>query len=171
MSCPLAQQTCVDQAVMNDSTASLDRLPARQLMRTNGPLYRQLADILRTPIADGSFPVGASLPEGSRDRRSLRHQPDHRPPGAPRARRRRPDPQALRQAGRGRRASATDAPRLEPQEFRRHRRLCRERGARHQELSPRDRRRPPPGSSAWPRTSGATACTPSSSPAGAPTPR
>ncbi len=48
---------------MNDSTASLDRLPARPLIRTNGPLYRQLADILRTPIADGSFPVGASLPK------------------------------------------------------------------------------------------------------------
>jgi GntR family transcriptional regulator len=50
-------------AVMKDSTASLDRLPARPLIRTNGPLYRQLADILRTPIADGSFPVGASLPK------------------------------------------------------------------------------------------------------------
>ena len=48
---------------MNDSTASLDRLPARRLIRTNGPLYRQLADILRAPIADGSFPVGASLPK------------------------------------------------------------------------------------------------------------
>lgn len=48
---------------MNDSTVSLDRLPARQLMRSNGPLYRQLADILRSPIADGSFPVGASLPK------------------------------------------------------------------------------------------------------------
>jgi GntR family transcriptional regulator len=48
---------------MNDSTASLDRLPARQLIRTHGPLYRQLADILRAPIADGSFPVGASLPK------------------------------------------------------------------------------------------------------------
>lgn len=48
---------------MDDSTTSLDRLPGRPLIRTNGPLYRQLADILRTPIADGSFPVGASLPK------------------------------------------------------------------------------------------------------------
>ena len=48
---------------MNESTASLHRLPARHLLRTSGPLYRQLADILRTPIADGSFPIGASLPK------------------------------------------------------------------------------------------------------------
>ncbi|MDW6024022.1 GntR family transcriptional regulator [Mesorhizobium sp. BAC0120] len=32
-------------------------------MRVNGPLYRQVADILREPIGNGSFPVGSELPK------------------------------------------------------------------------------------------------------------
>ena len=48
---------------MDDSTLSPDPLPGRTLVRANGPLYAQLADILREPIADGSFPVGAELPK------------------------------------------------------------------------------------------------------------
>jgi GntR family transcriptional regulator len=48
---------------MSPRSVSLDSLPARQLLRNNGPLYRQLADILRSPIVDGRFPVGASLPK------------------------------------------------------------------------------------------------------------
>src|SRR6478735_8057231 len=42
---------------------SLSPLPARQLLRDDGPLYRQLAAILRAPIVDGSYPLGAPLPK------------------------------------------------------------------------------------------------------------
>ena len=45
------------------SELSLDRLPAQRLLRANGPLYRQLAEILRAPIVDGTYPVGAPLPK------------------------------------------------------------------------------------------------------------
>jgi GntR family transcriptional regulator len=38
-------------------------LPVRQLVRAAGPLYRQLAAILRRSIADGSYPAGAALPK------------------------------------------------------------------------------------------------------------
>jgi GntR family transcriptional regulator len=43
--------------------AALDLLPARTLLRRNGPLYRQLADMLRASILDGTYPIGASLPK------------------------------------------------------------------------------------------------------------
>ena len=43
--------------------AALDLLPQRPLVRSNGPLYRQLADILRTPITSGVFAVGSELPK------------------------------------------------------------------------------------------------------------
>jgi len=43
--------------------ANLSSLPARQLLRHDGPLYRQLAAILRAPIVDGSYPVGTELPK------------------------------------------------------------------------------------------------------------
>lgn len=43
--------------------AAIDTLPKRTLLRTQGPLYRQLADILRAPIIGGSFPVGSELPK------------------------------------------------------------------------------------------------------------
>ena len=46
-----------------DTPASSEPLPARQLLRRNGPLYRQLATILRRPIAEGAYPVGAVLPK------------------------------------------------------------------------------------------------------------
>lgn len=45
------------------SNASLDLLPARRLLRKDGPLYRQLAELLRAPIVDGTYPIGASLPK------------------------------------------------------------------------------------------------------------
>lgn len=41
----------------------LDHLPNRSLARTDGPLYRQLADLLRAPILTGAFPVGEELPK------------------------------------------------------------------------------------------------------------
>lgn len=41
----------------------LSSLPARQLLRHDGPLYRQLAAILRAPIVDGTYPVGTELPK------------------------------------------------------------------------------------------------------------
>src|SRR4051812_698546 len=43
--------------------SSIDFLPKRVLGRANGPLYRQLADMLREPIADGTFPIGGELPK------------------------------------------------------------------------------------------------------------
>lgn len=43
--------------------AAIDTLPKRTLLRAQGPLYRQLADILRAPIIGGSFPVGSELPK------------------------------------------------------------------------------------------------------------
>jgi GntR family transcriptional regulator len=43
--------------------SDLAALPARQLMRDEGPLYRQLAAILRAPIVDGTYAVGAELPK------------------------------------------------------------------------------------------------------------
>ena len=48
---------------MNQHVANLGLLPKRTLGRANGPLYRQLADILRKPIADGNFAVGSELPK------------------------------------------------------------------------------------------------------------
>lgn len=48
---------------MDSLVSSLDLLPERALVRSNGPLYRQLADLLREPIASGAFPVGAELPK------------------------------------------------------------------------------------------------------------
>jgi len=44
-------------------TTAIDALPNRPLVRAKGPLYRQLADILREPIALGTFPVGGELPK------------------------------------------------------------------------------------------------------------
>ncbi len=41
-------------------------VPKRALGRANGPLYRQLADLLRKPIADGNFAVGSELPKEAR---------------------------------------------------------------------------------------------------------
>ncbi|MDP1731184.1 MAG: GntR family transcriptional regulator [Devosia sp.] len=48
---------------MDDLTSNIDLLPKRSLARAHGPLYRQLADILREPIANGAFPVGGELPK------------------------------------------------------------------------------------------------------------
>jgi GntR family transcriptional regulator len=48
---------------MNELAPNVDLLPDRQLARSQGPLYRQLADILREPIASGAFPVGGELPK------------------------------------------------------------------------------------------------------------
>jgi GntR family transcriptional regulator len=45
------------------SDADLSSLPARQLLRHDGPLYRQLAAILRAPIVDGTYRVGTELPK------------------------------------------------------------------------------------------------------------
>lgn len=41
----------------------LDLLPERNLLRGRGPLYQQLAEILREPIVSGAYPVGAELPK------------------------------------------------------------------------------------------------------------
>ena len=48
---------------MNELQSTIDLLPKRLLARAQGPLYRQLADILREPIASGAFPVGGELPK------------------------------------------------------------------------------------------------------------
>jgi GntR family transcriptional regulator len=46
---------------MDDSP--LATLPARTLRREDGPLYRQVAGLLRAPIASGAIPVGSPLPK------------------------------------------------------------------------------------------------------------
>ncbi|WP_395814187.1 GntR family transcriptional regulator [Devosia sp.] len=48
---------------MDELTSTIDLLPKRSLARSQGPLYRQLADILREPIRSGAFRVGAELPK------------------------------------------------------------------------------------------------------------
>ena len=48
---------------MDSYISNIELLPSRVLERTKGPLYRQLADVLREPIASGAFPVGAELPK------------------------------------------------------------------------------------------------------------
>lgn len=48
---------------MIEKTSDVYLLPQRPLLRANGPLYRQLADVLRDPIASGSYPVGSELPK------------------------------------------------------------------------------------------------------------
>ena len=48
---------------MDEAVSTVELLPKRALARANGSLYRQLADVLREPIADGVFPVGSELPK------------------------------------------------------------------------------------------------------------
>lgn len=51
---------------MNDlapAAALLAALPGRALRREDGPLYRQLVDLLRAPIAAGRLPAGSELPK------------------------------------------------------------------------------------------------------------
>ena len=48
---------------MDHSVSPIGILPRRTLGRANGPLYRQLADILREPIANGTYAVGGELPK------------------------------------------------------------------------------------------------------------
>jgi GntR family transcriptional regulator len=50
-------------AALDSPISNLDLLPSRSLMRANGPLYRQLADMLREAIGSGAFPIGAELPK------------------------------------------------------------------------------------------------------------
>jgi GntR family transcriptional regulator len=48
---------------MDDTISSLELLPRRALARSNGPLYRQLADVIRDPILNATFAVGDELPK------------------------------------------------------------------------------------------------------------
>ena len=48
---------------MNHTVNTIATLSQRNLVRSNGPLYRQLADILRHPINSGIFAVGSELPK------------------------------------------------------------------------------------------------------------
>ncbi len=48
---------------MDEAVSTVELLPKRLLARANGPLYRQLADVLRDPIENGVFPVGGELPK------------------------------------------------------------------------------------------------------------
>ena len=48
---------------MTNISAAGDPLPTQQLVRRNGPLYRQLATILSGPIINGAYPVGSVLPK------------------------------------------------------------------------------------------------------------
>ena len=86
---------------------ALDRLPARALARADGPLYRQLADLLRAPILAGAFPVGGELPKEAElaDRFGVSLITVRQALARPRGRR--PDPQAPGQARRRRRPHPT----------------------------------------------------------------
>jgi GntR family transcriptional regulator len=48
---------------MDQTIPTTDILPRRALARANGPLYRQVADLLREPIGNGAFAVGTELPK------------------------------------------------------------------------------------------------------------
>ena len=48
---------------MDDAISNLELLPRRTLARSNGPLYRQLADVIRDPILNETFAVGDELPK------------------------------------------------------------------------------------------------------------
>lgn len=48
---------------MDKQVPAIERLPRRALARSHGPLYRQLADLLREPIISGTFAVGSELPK------------------------------------------------------------------------------------------------------------
>lgn len=48
---------------MDSALSSLELLPNRALVRAKGPLYRQLAEMLREPIVSGAFPIGSELPK------------------------------------------------------------------------------------------------------------
>jgi GntR family transcriptional regulator len=48
---------------MNSLDSNPDPLPSRRLVRENGPLYRQLAAILRAPIVDKTYALGMALPK------------------------------------------------------------------------------------------------------------
>jgi GntR family transcriptional regulator len=48
---------------MDNLDTGIELFSKRALGRANGPLYRQLADILREPIADGRYPIGGELPK------------------------------------------------------------------------------------------------------------
>ncbi len=48
---------------MDKHVPAIDLLPRRALARSQGPLYRQLADIMREPIISGTFRVGSELPK------------------------------------------------------------------------------------------------------------
>lgn len=48
---------------MDTPISNLDLLQDRPLLRARGPLYRQLADVLREPIVSGAFPIGSELPK------------------------------------------------------------------------------------------------------------
>jgi len=56
---PRVRRTAVDGA---GAEVALRQLPRRSLSRSDGPLYRQLAAILRQSIVDGDLSIGAELP-------------------------------------------------------------------------------------------------------------
>ena len=47
---------------MTEPEANRDSQALQPLIRDDGPLYRQLVDILRESIAEGMYRVGAALP-------------------------------------------------------------------------------------------------------------
>lgn len=48
---------------MSHNINTIGSFSKRTLVRSNGPLYRQLAEILRHPINNGTFSVGSELPK------------------------------------------------------------------------------------------------------------
>ena len=60
---PIAFRHMLARPTMRPTRRLLLPPRAAQLLRDAGPLYRQLAAILRAPIVDGTYPVGTELPK------------------------------------------------------------------------------------------------------------
>lgn len=59
----LVQSSTTPALTMTDPSAETTLFPRRSLARRNGPLYQQVADLIRDLIASGALPVGSELPK------------------------------------------------------------------------------------------------------------
>jgi GntR family transcriptional regulator len=54
---------CDGEWITETMLAPIDRFPGQKLRRENGPLYQQLADLIRGMIARGELEIGSDLPK------------------------------------------------------------------------------------------------------------
>ena len=59
----LVQSSTTPALTMTDPSAETILFPRRSLARRNGPLYQQVADLIRDLIASGALQVGSELPK------------------------------------------------------------------------------------------------------------